>query len=84
MARVLTTDRLCADELPWHRLRYQHTQALRAALDDRYSPATAKRHLAVTRIGGRVGVFSSGNYAVSSTSGNTSVTPGTNRTTRCV
>ena len=49
MARLLTTDRLGAEVLPWHMLRYQHTQALRAALADRYSPATANRHLAAFR-----------------------------------
>ena len=49
MARLLTTDRLGADELPWHHLGYQHTQALRAALAARYSPATANRHLAALR-----------------------------------
>lgn len=49
MARLLTSDRLGAMELPWHHLGYQHTQALRAALADRYSPATANRHLAALR-----------------------------------
>jgi len=49
MARLLTGDRLGLDELPWHELRYPHTQALRAALAERYSPATANRHLAALR-----------------------------------
>jgi len=49
MARLLTSDCLGADELPWHHLGYQHTLALRAALTDRYSPATANRHLAALR-----------------------------------
>jgi len=49
MAGLLTTEHLGAQEFPWHRLRYQHTQALRAALADRYSPATANRHLAALR-----------------------------------
>lgn len=49
MARMLTSGRLGAEELPWHSLRYQHTQALRTALADRYSPATANRHLAALR-----------------------------------
>jgi site-specific recombinase XerD len=49
MARILTTGRVGIDELPWHRLGYQHTQALRAALAERFSPATANRHLAALR-----------------------------------
>ncbi len=49
MAGILTTGRLGIDELPWHRLGYQHTQALRAALAERFSPATANRHLAALR-----------------------------------
>jgi site-specific recombinase XerD len=49
MAGILTTGRIGIDELPWHRLGYQHTQALRAALAERFSPATANRHLAALR-----------------------------------
>ena len=49
MAEILTTGRVGIDELPWHRLGYQHTQALRAALAERLSPATANRHLAALR-----------------------------------
>ena len=49
MAEILTDDRIGIDELPWHRLGYQHTQALRAALAERFSPATANRHLAALR-----------------------------------
>ncbi len=49
MARILTSGRLKKETLPWHQLRYQHTQALRSALADRYSPATANRHLAALR-----------------------------------
>jgi len=49
MASLLTSDRLDAEALPWHQLQYPHTQALRAALAERYSPATANRHLAALR-----------------------------------
>jgi len=48
-AGLLTTGQLGIDEFPWHRLGYQHTQALRAALAERFSPATANRHLAALR-----------------------------------
>jgi site-specific recombinase XerD len=49
MASLLTGGRVGIEELPWHRLGYQHTQALRAALAERFSPATANRHLAALR-----------------------------------
>jgi len=35
--------------LPWHELGYQHTQALRTQLSERYAPATANRMLAALR-----------------------------------
>jgi site-specific recombinase XerD len=38
-----------AAELPWHYLRYQHTQALRAQLVDKYAPDTARRMLSALR-----------------------------------
>lgn len=51
---------------PWQRLRYAHTQALRAALADRYAPATANKHLAalrgVLREAWRLGLLSGEDY----------------------
>lgn len=41
-----TADATC---LPWHELRYQHTQAIRSALIDRYKPSTANKHLSALR-----------------------------------
>jgi hypothetical protein len=35
--------------VPWHELRYGHTQALRSWLAERCSPAAANRHLAALR-----------------------------------
>lgn len=49
MARELTGGRLGRDDLPWHRLRYQHTAALRAQLAERFAPATANRMLSALR-----------------------------------
>ena len=36
-------------DIPWERLRFQHTQALRSALADRYAHATANRMLSALR-----------------------------------
>ena len=35
--------------VPWHQLRYAHTQAVRAAVSERYAPATANKLLAALR-----------------------------------
>mgnify|MGYP001091955507 CR=1 FL=1 len=37
------------DAFPWGALRYQHTQAIRAQLAERYSATTANRHLSALR-----------------------------------
>lgn len=37
------------DSFPWALLRYEHTQALRAAMATRYAPRTANKHLSVLR-----------------------------------
>jgi len=49
MAHLLAGTDADAFTLPWHLLGYQHTQALRTQLDERYAPATANRMLAALR-----------------------------------
>lgn len=48
-AELLTVGRCTWETMPWHLLRVQHTQALRAALADRYAAATANKMLAAVR-----------------------------------
>src|SRR5262245_25756089 len=49
IAAILTGGRCAAFELPWHHLRFAHTNAVRATLAERYAPATANRYLAALR-----------------------------------
>ena len=49
VAGLLTGGQANAETLDWAALRYQHTQAVRAALAARYAPATANKMLAALR-----------------------------------
>lgn len=50
LARLASAGELAAEALPWHRLRYRDTAALRAALvDAEYRPATINVRLAALR-----------------------------------
>ncbi len=49
MAGMATAGRCDAVSMPWGALRFHHTAALRAALDERYSHATANRMLSALR-----------------------------------
>lgn len=46
VARLFSGDeKATALSLPWHKLRYQHTAAIRALLKDKYSPSSASKML---------------------------------------
>jgi integrase len=49
VASLLSSGRATVETLPWAELRYQHTQAARAALAERYAPATANKALSALR-----------------------------------
>ncbi len=49
MAQLVSGGRCDAHTLPWQQLRFQHTMAIRAALSEKYAPASANHHLAALR-----------------------------------
>src|SRR3712207_6322084 len=49
VAQILTGGRCDLVTLPWGAIRFQHTQAVRAALQERYTAATANKMLAALR-----------------------------------
>src|SRR5262245_11219210 len=48
-ARIAHGPATTGETLPWATMRYQHTQALRAAVAARYAPSTANRQLSALR-----------------------------------
>lgn len=53
-------------KFPWHQIRFQHTQALRTLLAERYAPATANKIIAalrgVLKTAWRLGLMSADDY----------------------
>lgn len=49
IAGIVSGDTVDALHLPWGNLRYEHTQAIRSKLAERYSAATANRHISALR-----------------------------------
>ncbi|OJV90239.1 MAG: hypothetical protein BGO39_01215 [Chloroflexi bacterium 54-19] len=49
MAGLLSNKQYNAFTFAWHELRYQHTAALRTALQERYKPATANKAISALR-----------------------------------
>lgn len=66
IALTLTSGVADAQTLDWSAIRYQHTQAIRSRLDERYKPATANKVLSalrgVLREAWRLGLASSDDY----------------------
>jgi integrase len=49
IAQEFSHGRCGIQDFPWWQLRYEHTQAMRAKLSDRYAPATANKMLSALR-----------------------------------
>lgn len=66
IAEIISGGRADAESLAWHRLRFQHTTAIRTVLMERYGIATANRHLAALRgtlkAAWKLGLMSSDEY----------------------
>jgi site-specific recombinase XerD len=68
LARLITGQPLDPTRVQWHLVRYQHAQALRAALAPRFAPSTVNVHLAalrgVLRECRRLGLMSSDDFGL--------------------